>query len=94
MHDKIFENQREMAPEKYVAYAGEMGLDVEQFQKDLASAQVKSRIDGDSKEAASLNVRGTPGFFVNGRYLSGAQPLEAFQERIDEELAAKKGAKG
>jgi predicted DsbA family dithiol-disulfide isomerase len=94
MHDRIFENQRDMAPEKYLEYAGELGLDVDQFQKDLASAQVKSRIDGDSKEAASLDVRGTPGFFVNGRYLSGAQPLEAFQQRIDQELAAKKGAQG
>jgi len=32
-------------------------------------------------------VTGTPAFFVNGRLLSGAQPLEAFARVIDEELA-------
>lgn len=31
-------------------------------------------------------MRGTPAFFINGRYLSGAQPFEAFKQRIDAEL--------
>jgi protein-disulfide isomerase len=94
MHDKIFANQREMAPEKYVEYATQLGLDVERFKKDVVSAEVKQKIDADSQEAARLNVRGTPGFFINGRYLSGAQPFGAFKQRIDEELAAQKVAEG
>jgi protein-disulfide isomerase len=93
MHDRIFANQREMSPERYVQYATELGLDVARFQKDVESADVKKRIDADASEAARLNVRGTPAFFINGRYLSGAQPFQAFQQRIDEELAASR-AKG
>jgi protein-disulfide isomerase len=54
MHDKIFEKQREMSPEKYLEYAAELSLDVEQYKKDIASAEVKSRIDADSKEAEKL----------------------------------------
>jgi protein-disulfide isomerase len=92
MHDKIFADQKAMSPEKYVEYATELALDLEQFQKDVASADVKSRIDADKKEAAKLGSTGTPGFFVNGLNLKGAKPFEAFKEVIDKELAAKKKA--
>ena len=90
MHDKIFENQREMSPQKYQEYAVEIGLDVERFKKDIVSAEVKRRIDADTQDAAKLGATGTPAFFVNGRYLSGAKPFEAFKEVIDKELADKK----
>jgi protein-disulfide isomerase len=87
MHDLIFADQRSMSPEKYVEYATEIGLDLDQFNADVESAEVKKRIEADTSEAAKLNVRGTPAFFINGKYLSGAQPFEAFKQRIDEELA-------
>jgi protein-disulfide isomerase len=86
MHDAIFANQREMSPEKYVEYAAEIGLDVDQFKRDVASIAVKRRIDEDSREAAALGVSGTPGFFINGKFLSGARPFDAFKQVIDEEL--------
>jgi protein-disulfide isomerase len=86
MHDAIFANQREMSPEKYVEYAGAMGLDVERFNRDVAAAEVKQKVDADAKEAAALGVTGTPGFFINGRYLKGARPFSSFKEMIDEEL--------
>ncbi len=89
MHDKIFAEQRAMSPAKYEQWAQEIGLDVEKFKKDLASAGVKKRIDADKRDAASLGVTGTPAFFVNGRYLSGAQPFDSFKRLIDEAL--KKG---
>jgi protein-disulfide isomerase len=87
MHDRIFADQRGMSPEKYEEYATEIGLDMEQFKTDVASAEVKKAIERDTSEAARLNVRGTPAFFINGKYLSGAQPFETFKQRIDEELA-------
>jgi protein-disulfide isomerase len=87
MHDRIFADQREMSPERYVEYATEIGLDIDQFNADVASDEVKKRIEADTSEAARLNVRGTPAFFINGKYLSGAQPFETFKQRIDEELA-------
>ncbi len=90
MRELIFAetNWREADATTYVAYAETLGLDVEQFQRDVASAEVKTRIDADGAEAARLGVRGTPGFFINGRFLSGAQPFEAFQRMIDAELGA------
>jgi protein-disulfide isomerase len=92
MHDKIFADQKAMSPEKYVEYAKELELDVEQFQKDVVSAEVKSRVDADKKQAAKLGSSGTPGFFINGLNLKGAKPFEAFKEVIDKELAKKKKA--
>jgi len=45
------------------------------------------RIKEDIEEGNRVGVTGTPGFFINGRLVSGAQPLEAFARVIDDELA-------
>ena len=87
MHDRIFENQREMSPENYLRYADELKLDVEKFKRDLSSEAVKTRIEDDLSLARSLDVTGTPTFFINGRFLSGAQPIALFRRAIDKELA-------
>ena len=86
MHDRIFAEQRALTPEKYLEYAREIGLDLERFQRDLANPELSKRVAADSAEATTLGVTGTPSFFVNGRFLAGAQPFEAFQALIDEEL--------
>ncbi len=86
MHDLIFANQREMSEERYLEYASQLGLDLDRFKKDVASAEVRKRISDDTAEAARLGVTGTPGFFVNGRFVSGAQPFSTFKGLIDEEL--------
>ncbi len=87
MHDKIFENQRKLDDATYLVYAEEIGLDIPKFKKDLQSTQVKNRIGVDLAQAGKLGVTGTPAFFVNGRFLSGAQPFTSFKRLIDEELA-------
>jgi protein-disulfide isomerase len=86
MHDKIFANQRELTPEKFKQYAAELNLDVARFEKDSADPAIKARIDADLKEAEKLGVAGTPAFFINGKYLSGAQPYENFKKLVDEAL--------
>jgi protein-disulfide isomerase len=86
MYDKIFANQRELKPEKFREYAQQLNLDLAKFDKDLADPSVKAKIDADSKEADKLGVAGTPAFFINGKYLSGAQPYETFQKMVDDQL--------
>jgi predicted DsbA family dithiol-disulfide isomerase len=75
-----------MSPARYLEYAQRIGLDIEQFKRDVESSDVKRKIDSDVAEATRLGVTSTPGFFVNGRYLRGAQPFAAFKALIDEEL--------
>ncbi len=91
MHDKIFENQREISEENYVVWAGEIGLDVEQFKKDSSSGDVKKKVSSNQGEASKLGVSGTPGFFINGRFTAGAKPFSSFKVMIDEELEDDKG---
>ena len=86
MHDRILDNQRQMGLDRYLQYAKEIGLDVKRFEKDMKSEEVKRRIDADADQASKLGVTGTPAFFINGRFFSGAQPYEAFKRVIDEEL--------
>jgi protein-disulfide isomerase len=87
MHDKIFENQKAISEENLVAWATELGLDVAQFKKDMASEELKKKITEQQTQGVTLGARGTPAFFVNGRFLSGAQPVENFKKLIDEEKA-------
>jgi protein-disulfide isomerase len=89
MHDLIFANQRELTQQKFEEYAQQLGLDMDRFRKDSASPAVKKKVDTDAAEAARLGVTGTPGFFVNGRFLSGAKPFASFKQVIDEELKKK-----
>jgi protein-disulfide isomerase len=86
MYDKIFANQRELKPDKFREYAQQIGLDMTKYDKDLTDPSVKAKIDSDSKEADKLGVAGTPAFFINGKYLSGAQPFETFQKMVDDQL--------
>ncbi len=86
MHDAIFADQAGMSPERYRQYAQEIGLDLERYERDLKASDVQQRVSSDSAEAERLGVTGTPAFFVNGRFLSGAQPFESFKRLIDQEL--------
>jgi len=86
-HDKLFGNPGKLQRDQLLGYARELGLDVNRFQSGMDTARFKGKIDADSSEAKSLGVTGTPAFFVNGRFLSGAKPFEEFQKVIDAELA-------
>ncbi len=86
MHDKLFENQKQMTDENFIAWAGELGLNVEKFKKDMADPALKKMMEDQQKQGMTLGARGTPAFFVNGRFLSGAQPVANFKALIDEEM--------
>lgn len=86
MNKKLFEAQRELSRDKVIALAKEIGLDADRFVKDIDSPATKARIDKEAAESEGLGATGTPASFVNGRYLSGAKPVNMFKEVIDEEL--------
>lgn len=86
-HDKLFENQRALEDDNLRTYAQDVGLDMDKFNECYNSKKYQSDIDTDVAEGRALGVTGTPAFFINGRFLSGAQPFDAFKAIIDEELA-------
>ena len=67
-------------------YAGELNMDVARFEGDFRDLSNKKVVDDDTTEARAMGLTGTPAFFVNGRYLRGAQPFAGFQKMINEEL--------
>jgi protein-disulfide isomerase len=86
MHDSMFSNQDKLEDANLESYAKEAGLDMGKWKGCVSANKFKGRIDQEIAKAAQLGARGTPAFFINGRFLSGAQPLPAFQALIDEEL--------
>jgi len=65
--------------------AKELGLDVDKFKADM-KGQCMQLVQKDMQQLQQFAVSATPGFFVNGRYISGAVPLENFVTVVDEEL--------
>ncbi len=92
MHDKMYANQQALTRDNLVGYAKELGLDTGKFEKDLDSQSIKDAIAKDQSEAQKAAANGTPTFFINGRRLVGAVPVDQFKTIIDDEL--KKSGKG
>ncbi len=68
-----------------VGYATELGLNVDKFKADM-KVECQQLVQKDMKDLQQLGVGATPSFFINGRFLSGAMPIENFSTLIDEEL--------
>jgi len=97
-HDRLFSNQGALAftQAKLKGYARELKLAGKSFNQCLDAGKFAKKVEDETAVAAFLGARGTPAFFVNGRLLVGAQPFEAFQAVIGEELkrsAPDKGSK-
>jgi len=89
----LFERQSQLGPEAYAAWAREVpGMDVDRFEACTARSEPSPRIARDQALAAKVGANGTPTFFINGRRLVGAQPLEPFAALVDEELAKAKAS--
>jgi protein-disulfide isomerase len=86
-HDVLFKNQSKLQIEDLKAHATSMGLDGPKFNECLDSGRMGATVKADMEAGQKAGVNGTPAFFINGNVLSGAQPLEAFKQVIDAELA-------
>ncbi len=76
-----------LSQKNLLAAAKDLGLDTKKFEQCLDSEDKKDIVKADMAVASELGVQGTPGFFINGRFLGGAFPFEAFKEIIDKEIA-------
>ncbi len=85
-HDALFAHPQALGAADLKKHASSVGLDVIRFEKCLNSGQFRQSVDADLQRGQALGVTGTPAFFINGRFLSGAQPYEVFERIIDEEL--------
>ena len=86
MHDKLFAGFTDLSRPALDRYAAEIGLDLPRFQTSMDGESGADRIKSDQEVADRFGARGTPSFFINGRQLNGAQPIDVFKSAIDEEL--------
>ena len=82
MHDMIFEHQNRLLENDLYAYAQALGLNVEQFQNDMLSEAVLSKVEDDFESGMRSGVNGTPSFFVNGEKYSNSWDYEPFLKHL------------
>jgi protein-disulfide isomerase len=85
-HDLLFEKQDAIPTTNFAEHAKALGLEVTTFQTCIDGGKYQEKVERNYAAGVKAGVSGTPAFFINGRLLSGAQPLEAFKTVIDEEL--------
>jgi protein-disulfide isomerase len=83
--EAIFDSAPELEEEHLIKIAGQLGLNQARVRKAIGRP-AQAQIEQDQELAVDFEARGTPHFFINGRRLSGAQPLENFTALIDVEL--------
>jgi len=88
MHHLLFEHQRELERADLERYAALVGLDLGRFRSALDRGTHDAAIDADIAAVREAGASiGTPSFFIAGRLVQGAQPLEVFVAEIERALA-------
>lgn len=82
----LFENQQNIQADDLKSHAKKLALNEKKFNECFDSDKMAEEIEKDIQDGMAAGVSGTPAFFINGIFFSGAQPFERFQEIIDEEL--------
>jgi protein-disulfide isomerase len=91
-HDLLFARPEKQDRDGLMEDARTLKLDETKFEACLSGGRFKTQVDQDVQLAIRSGVVATPGFFVNGTFLNGAQPAAAFERIIDRELSAANAA--
>src|SRR5438477_2217172 len=86
MHDLMFANQQQPSDARYEEWAKQIGVDLNRWKKDKESPEIAALITKDSTYGQSVGADGTPSFFINGKFISGAMPFDSFKAVIDEQI--------
>jgi protein-disulfide isomerase len=81
--DQLPPNSGDLDEDHVAGVADDIGLDVDRFREDMASAEAQQAVQEDFAEGQAIGVTGTPAFIVNGVPVIGAQPTEVFEQTIE-----------
>lgn len=90
-HDGLFLNQDRLGDDLYIELAQQLGLDMQQFNRDRTSEAAQASIDADVALARELNLTATPTFLMNDLLIPGSVPLNVFEDlltRLNQALEA------
>jgi protein-disulfide isomerase len=85
-HDALYAHQDALARADLLAYATDLGLDVDAFGAALDQATYAGAVSADLAQGEALGVSGTPTFFINGRAAVGAMSYDTLKDVVEEEL--------
>ena len=71
----------------FKGYAGELELDQDEFDSCLDNGDMAAEVAKDMQDGQAAGISGTPGFIINGKLVSGAQPYSVFKSAIEATLA-------
>lgn len=83
MHALLFDQQAQLKDDDVGAMAEELGLDLEQFERDFAAETTSETVSAQRESCLASGAKGTPAFFLGDTMLIGAQPIEAFRALLD-----------
>jgi protein-disulfide isomerase len=83
----VYENQRTFNDEMIFEFAQKIGLNMDQFRKDLETGKWADQVRKDSEAGRTAGVRGTPSLFLNGMRIGGALPADQIRAALDKALA-------
>ncbi len=86
MHDRLFSDQNALDRPTVETYARQLRLDRKRFLAALDSDKNKKGITADLQQGEKLGITGTPGFFINGRQFTGAQPFDVLKALVEEQM--------
>lgn len=87
-HAALFDNQNQLGDEFFRQLAADLELDTEQFNTCLDEQRYEEEVNNDYLDGLVNDISGTPSFFINGEFYSGAMPYEFFEKVIQRELEA------
>lgn len=91
-HDRAMAFNEDLSREALIELATQGGLDVAAFTRALDRHTYANKLAAEIAAGQSLDVQGTPAFFINGKRFTGAQPIDKFRAAIDAALAARRPA--
>ena len=93
MHDLIFEGQKDWSEQRsakktFIEYAESLNLDIEKFESDMQSKEIKDKVRNDYQNGVKAGVNSTPTLFLNGKKLQNPRGYEELKNTIEEALAS------
>jgi Na+/H+ antiporter NhaA len=82
MHDQLLDHQGALTAKDLVRYAAELGLNAEQFARDMRKHAGAAKIAADVDSADLSDVSGTPTFFINGKRHHGAYDIDTLAAAV------------
>ncbi len=86
MHDLIFTHQTQLEEGSFVAFATELGLNVEKFKTDMADPAIAQQVQRDRQEGEDARMTGTPTVYVNGKLYAEDKSVDAMKAYIRQQL--------